>query len=181
MPAKVILRSDFDALQLRQFANRSSDTRQTCRLLALAAVYDGMSRGEAAKVGGMDRQTLRDWVHRFNDLGPDGLVNSRGPKRKRRLSEAQLQALAEIVETGPDPEVDGVVRWRRVDLQRLIEKRFKVVYCERTISKLLASLGFSHISARPQHPGQDEAVMAAFKKTSPIRLRPTPQIFLPVK
>ena len=117
----------------------------------------------------------------FNDLGPDGLVNSRGPKRKRRLSEAQLQALAEIVETGPDPEVDGVVRWRRVDLQRLIEKRFKVVYCERTISKLLASLGFSHISARPQHPGHDEAVMAAFKKTSPIRLRPTPQTFLPVK
>ena len=83
MPAKVTLRSDFDALQLRQFAKRSSDTRQTCRLLALAAVYDGMSRGEAAKVGGMDRQTLRDWVHRFNDLGPDGLVNSRGPKRKR--------------------------------------------------------------------------------------------------
>ena len=74
MPAKVILRSDFDALQLRQFAKRSSDTRQTCRLLALAAVYDGMSRWEAAKVGGMDRQTLRDWVHRFNDLGPDGLV-----------------------------------------------------------------------------------------------------------
>ena len=111
----------------------------------------------------------------------DGLVNSRGPKRKtRRVSEAQLQALAEIVETGPDPEVDGVVRWRRVDLQRLIEKRFKVVR-ERTISKLLASLGFSHISARPQHPGQDEAVMAAFKKTSPIRLRPTPQTFLPVK
>ena len=94
------------------------------------------------------------------------MVNSRGPKRKRRLSEAQLQALAEIVETGPDPEVDGVVRWRRVDLQRLIEKRFKVVYCERTISKL--SLG----------AGQDEAVMAAFKKTSPIRLRPTPQTFL---
>ena len=101
MPAKVTLRSDFDALQLRQFAKRSSDTRQTCRLLALAAVYDGMSRGEAAKVGGMDRQTLRDWVHRFNDLGPDGLVNSRGPKRKRRLSEAQLQALAEIVEPAP--------------------------------------------------------------------------------
>ena len=72
MPAKVTLRSDFDALQLRQFAKRSSDTRQTCRLLALAAVYDGMSRGEAAKVGGMDRQTLRDWVHRFNDRVPMG-------------------------------------------------------------------------------------------------------------
>ena len=77
--SKVTLRSDFDALQLRQFAKRSSDTRQTCRLLALAAVYDGMSRGEAAKVGGMDRQTLRDWVHRFNDLGPDGLVNPGSP------------------------------------------------------------------------------------------------------
>ena len=114
----------------------------------------------------MDRQTLRDWVHRFNEEGPDGLTNRLGPKRKRRLSEAQMKELAEIVETGADPRIDGVVRWRRVDLKRVIEQRFGVVYCERTVSKLLVALGFSYMSARPQHPKQDERIIAAFKKTS---------------
>jgi transposase len=80
----------------------------------------------------MDRQTPRDWVHRFNEDGPDGLTNRMGAKRRRRLSEEQMQALAKIVETGPDPAVDGVVRWRRIDLKRVIEDRFGVVYCERT-------------------------------------------------
>ncbi len=171
MPASVQLRTDFDASNLRLFAKRCSDTRQTRRLLALAAVYDGMNRGEAARIGGMDRQTLRDWVHRFNDEGPDGLTNRKGAGRTRYLSDAQMEELGEIVETGPDPAVDGVVRWRRIDLQRVIEERFGVVYSERTISSLLADLGFVHISARPQHPKQDKRIVEAFKKTSPIRCR----------
>lgn len=171
MSAKIALRSDFDAAQLRSLAKVCSDPRQTRRLLALAGVYDGMSRADAAKVGGMDRQTLRDWVHRFNEAGPDGLTNRRGEARQRRLNEAQMKQLAEIVETGPDRAVDGVVRWRRVDLKRVIEQRFGVVYNERTISKLLAALGFSHMSARPQHPKQNAKVIAAFKKTSPTRLQ----------
>ena len=131
MSAKIALRPDFDATQLRTLSKGCSDPRQTRRLLALAAVYDGMSRADAAKVGGMDRQTLRDWVHRFNEHGPDGLTNRRGQARRRRLSEAQMKELAETVETGPDPAVDGVVRWRRVDLKQVIEERFGVVYCER--------------------------------------------------
>jgi len=166
MSAKIALRPDFSAQQLRKLAQRCSDSRQTRRLLALAAVYDGMSRAEASKIGGMDRQTLRDWVHRFNEEGPDGLTNRLGRKRKRRLSEVQMKELAEIVETGTDPSIDGVVRWRRVDLKRVIEERFGVVYCERTVSKLLVAMGFSHMSARPQHPKQDERVIEAFKKTS---------------
>lgn len=137
--------------------------------MALAAVYDGMSRADAAKVGGMDRQTLRDWAHRFNGEGPDGLTNRAGAGRPRRLTHTQMQELSEIVETGPDPVVDGVVRWRRVDLQRVIEQRFGVVYSERAISDLLAALRFSHISTRPQHPKQDERVIEAFKKISPAR------------
>jgi len=165
----VPIRSDFDAAALRRIAKRCTDNRQIRRLLALAAVYDGMNRTEAARVGGMDRQTLRDWVHRFNEAGPDGLRDRKGPARRRRLTEAQMRELADLVETGPDPEVDGVVRWRRIDLQRLIEERFGVTYNERTISKLLAALGFSHMSARPQHPAQDERVIEAFKKTSPTR------------
>ena len=128
-----------------------------------------MSRADAAQIGGMDRQTLRDWVHRFNAEGPDGLTDRPRPGRDCWLSEAQMSELAGIVETGPDPAVDGVVRWRRVDLQRVIEERFGVVYSERAISSLLARLAFSHISGRPQHPGQDARVIATFKKTSPAR------------
>ena len=163
-------RDDYDAAELRALAKRSRDVRQARRLLALAAVYDGMSRAEAARVGGMDRQTLRDWAHRFNAEGPEGLRNRAGAGRRRRLSEARMQELAEIVETGPDPKVDGVVRWRRIDLKRVIEERFGVTYSERAISDLLARLAFSYISGRPQHPRQDERVLEAFKKTSHARL-----------
>jgi transposase len=117
----------------------------------------------------MDRQTLRDWVHRFNARGPDGLLDgwSKGPEP--RLSAAQRAELAELVETGPDRIVHGVVRWRRIDLQQVIRERFGVAYHERTVGKLLKTLGFSHISARPRHPKQDERTIEAFKKTG---LRP---------
>ena len=127
MPAKIVLRPDFDAIGLRRLAKRCSETRQTRRLLALAAVYDGLSRADAAKIGSMDRQTLRDWVHRFNANGPDGLINHTGPKRKRRLSEVQMEELAQLVETGPDRAANGVLRWRRMDLKQVIEDRFGVV------------------------------------------------------
>ncbi len=133
MPASVPLRRDFDARHLRKLASRCKDARQSRRLLSLAAVYDGMSRGEAARIGGMDRQTLRDWVHRFNEEGPDGLTNRKGAGRTRYLSDVQMKELGEIVETGPDPAVDGVVRWRRIDLKRVIEARFGVIYSERGI------------------------------------------------
>lgn len=173
MPSTVQLRDDYDAAHLRVLAKRSRDPRQIRRLLALAAVYDGMSRADAAKVGGMNRQTLRDWAHRFNEDGPKGLTDRPRAGRPRQLTDAQMEELAEIVETGPDPAVDGVVRWRRVDLKRVIEDRFAVVYAERTISDLLAELSFSHISGRPQHPRQDPQVLDAFKKTSLARSRPT--------
>ena len=173
MTVCIALRNDYDGGELRRLAKRCRDPRQVRRLLALAAAYDGMSRAEAAKVGGMDRQTLRDWAHRFNEGGPEGLANRAGAGRRRLLSDEQMSELSEIVETGPDPEVDGVVRWRRIDLKRVIEERFGVIYSERTISDLLAALSFSHISGRPQHPGQDSQVIEAFKKTFPARLQPT--------
>ena len=166
MPASVPLRRDFDARHLRKLASRCKDARQSRRLLSLAAVYDGMSRGEAARIGGMDRQTLRDWVHRFTEEGPDGLTNRKGAGRTRYLSDVQMKELGEIVETGPDPAVDGVVRWRRIDLKRVIEARFGVIYSERGISRLLGELGFAYISARPQHPRQDKRIIEAFKKNT---------------
>jgi transposase len=169
MPAAIDVRDDFTASELRKLAAGAKDANQGRRLLALAAVCDGMSRADAAKIGGMDRQTLRDWVHRFNAEGPDGLENRSAPGRACWLSPEQMRELAEIVETGPDPETDGVVRWRRIDLGRVIEDRFGVVYAERSISRLLAELGFVHISARPQHPAQNPKVIDAYKKTSPER------------
>ena len=134
-------------------------------------MLDGMNRTEAARIGGIDRQTLRDWVHRFNDRGPEGLKDDWVRDKPRRLDAAQQAELATIVETGPDRAVHGVVRWRRVDLQTLVAERFGVQHHERTIGKLLKVLGFSHVSARPRHPGQDGEVIQAFRKTSRVRLR----------
>ena len=173
MASSVELRDDYDAAELRSLAKRSRDPCQIRRLLALAAVYGGMSRSEAARVGGMDRQTLRDWAHRFNSEGPEGLRDRPRAGRPRHLTEAQMGELAEIVESGPDPVRDGVIRWRRIDLKRVIEERFGVVYSERAISDLLARLSFSYISGRPRHPRQDERVLEGFKKTSRARSRPT--------
>jgi len=173
MPSTVQLRDDYDAAVLRSLAKRSRDPRQIRRLLALAAVYSGMSRADAARVGGMDRQTLRDWAHRFNADGPQGLTDRPRGGRPRRLSDAQMEELAEIVETGPDPAMHGVIRWRRIDLKRVIEERFGVVYSERAVSDLLARLSFSYISGRPQHPRQDQRVLDGFKKTSRARSQPT--------
>lgn len=172
-PSRIALREDYDAEALRRLARRSRDNRQTRRLLALAAVYDGMSREAAATVGGMDRQTLRDWVHRFNAEGPEGLTDRPRSGMPRWLSPAQMRELAEIVETGPDLAVDGVVRWRRVDLRRVIEERFGILYSERGVGELLKVLSFSYISGRPKHPGQDTPVLEAFKKTSRARSMPT--------
>jgi transposase len=173
MPAALPLRCDFDGQRLRKLARRCSDSNQSRRLLSLAAVYDGMNRTDAARIGGMDRQTLRHWVLRFNRDGPDGLFDRWSSGPARRLSDDQLQELATIVETGPDVHTDGVVRWRRVDLQAVIKARFGVEYGARWVSQILHDLGFSHMSARPQHPKQNVRVIEAFKKTSPTRLAPT--------
>ena len=169
MAGMLKIRTDFSASELRRLAAGSKDANQSRRRLSLAADLDGMSREDAAQIGGMDRQTLRDWVHRFNAQGPDGLTDIRSKGHPPRLAPGQLAALAEIVETGPDREKDGVVRWRRIDLKRVVEERFGVIYHERTIGKILKMLGFSHISARPRHPGQKAETIAAFKKTSRTR------------
>lgn len=169
MGSAVALRTDYSASELRQLARTTDDARQSSRLLSLAAVLDGMNRGDAARIGGMDRQTLRDWVHRFNAAGSDGLKDAWYGGPEPRLSLEQKTELVQIVETGPDPATDKVVRWRRVDLQKVISERFGVEYHERYVGALLHQLGFSHVSARPRHPGQDAKTIDAFKKTSRAR------------
>ncbi|WP_095090356.1 IS630 family transposase [Mesorhizobium sophorae] len=164
MGSAVRLRTDYSATELRRLARGSKDVRQSSRLLSIAAVLDGMSRADAGRIGGMDRQTLRDWVHRFNAAGPDGLVDHWSSGPPCRLSPQQNAELAAIVERGSDRAVDGVVRWRRIDLKRIIKERFGIDYDTRYVGKLLHKLGFSHMSARPHHPAQDAHIIEAFKK-----------------
>ena len=170
MATAVTVRADFSADELRRLAAASKHANQSRRLLSLAAVLDGMSRADAARIGGMDRQTLRDWVHRFNERGPEGLKDTWSKGHRPRLSAEQLAQLAEVVETGPDRAVHGVVRWRRVDLQQIVAERFGVAYHERTIGKILKQLGFSHVSARPRHPAKDERDRGGVQKNFPATL-----------
>ena len=172
-----ITRQDMTASQLRAAAAKTGDAGAARRMLAIALVLEGVDRKTAALSCGMDRQTLRDWVHRYNAEGVSGLTNRKAPGPRPRLSTAQKQELAALVESGPAPEVDGVVRWRRVDLKRKIEAMFGVEMHERTVSKQLAALGFVRLSVRPQHPKADPAAQEAFKKTSPSgsrRFSPSP-------
>jgi len=169
MPAAVGLRPDWDAKRVRAAAREVKPADQARRLLAIAAAYEGQDRSTAAKIGAMDPQRLRDWVRRFNEAGPDGLIDRKPAGAARRLSAAQEAELTALIETGPDFERDGVVRWRCVDLKHLILTRWKVAYHERTIGKLLRRLGLRHISARPRHLGQDPARIEEFKKTLPSR------------
>jgi transposase len=171
MATAVELKGDRSSEEFRQLAARAKDANQARRLLALAAIRDGKSRAEAARVGGMDRQTLRDWVHAVNARGPDGLINRKAPGRKPKLTAEQKEEVRAIVDNGPDPEVDGVVRWRCVDLRGFIQKRLGVDLDEVSIGRLLKELGFAHVSARPRHPQQDQDAIEAFKKTFPTTWR----------
>lgn len=161
-----ITRRDLSAEALRGHARRCQDVQQACRLLALALVLEGASRAEAARAGGMDRQTLRDWVIRYNEAGVDGLHDLPRSGRPPRLNAVHLAELARLVEEGPDIAVHGVVRWRCVDLQAEIKARFDVDLSERQVGRILGQLKFTRLSVRPRHPQTDEAEQQAFKKTS---------------
>lgn len=166
--ALAITRSDLSAEDLRREARRTKDPDQARRLLAIALVLEGASRTEAARSAGMDRQTLRDWVIRYNEEGVTGLCDRPRPGRPPRLGAAQLAELKQLVEDGPEVSVHGVVRWRCVDLQAQIKERFDVEVSERHVGRLLRRLAFTRLSVRPRHPQVDEAAQAAFKKTSPL-------------
>lgn len=164
--AVAIIRTELSGRELRVAAAKAKDANAARRMLAIALVLEGVDRKTAAESCGMDRQTLRDWVHRYNAEGMEGLSNRRSAGPTPRLSPAQKAELARMVCEGPDPTVDGVVRWRRVDLQRRIDERFGVTMHERTVGKQLAALGFRRLSVRPQHPKSDPEAQEAFKKTS---------------
>ncbi len=167
MSAAIPLRDDFDGPALRALAKGSKDANQTRRLLCLALIYEGGRRGEAAALGGVGLQIIRDWVFRFNAEGPDGLTDRKPSGASPKLTDVQRQALCAIVESGPIPAIHGVVRWRLKDLVQWLWEEFRVSLDESTVSRELKALGFVKISARPRHRAQNEFVSEDFKKVSP--------------
>jgi transposase len=163
------LRSDYDAGRVRAAARESKNANQVRRLLALAAIYDGAPRAEAAEIGGVTRQIIRDWVLKFNANGPDGLIDRKAPGQPSRLNETHRAALAAAIESGPLPAVHGVVRWRIIDLCQWLWDEFRVSVSKQTLGRELRAMRYRKLSARPRHHGQAEGAIEAFKKISPRR------------
>jgi transposase len=162
----ILLRTDFDASQLRTHAKQAKDAAQARRLLALAAVYDGATRTEAAKLGSVTLQIVRDWVLRFNVDGLPGLVDRKAPGQPSRLRNVHRAALAAAIERGPDPLVHGVVRWRVIDLCQWLWEEFRVCIAKSTLSRELRTMGYRKLTARPRHHAQPEGAIEDFKKVS---------------
>lgn len=165
--AVTITRTDHTAGELRVLAAKSTDAAQVRRLLALALILEGQSRHAAARQAGMDRQTLRGWVHRYNADGVPGLLSIRSGGHPASLSDTQMAELKELTIKGPDLEKNNVVRWRCVDLRDEVARRFSVTVTERTIGRWLRGLELTRLQPRPFHPKKDAAAQEAFKKTSP--------------
>lgn len=170
----IALRADYDAQMTRAAAKRSKDGPQARRLLALAAIYDGATRTAAAEIGGVTVQIVRDWVIKFNALGPDGLIDRKAPGQRPRLNDAHRSALAVVIESGPTPAVHGVVRWRIVDLCQWLFEEFRVSVSKQTLSRELRGMGYRKLSARPRHHAQREGAIEDFKKPSRPLWRKSP-------
>src|SRR3954469_8731672 len=167
MSAAIALRADFTACDLRRLARSTPDATPARRLLALAAIYDGGSRSEAARTGGVGLQIVRDWVMRFNAEGPDGLIDRKAPGPTPRLNEEHRTALAAAIESGPIPAIHGVVRWRLIDLCQWLWEEHRVTLAKQTMSREVRALGYRKLSARPRHHAQAEDAVGNFKKPFP--------------
>jgi transposase len=175
MASAIRLRTDFESDTVRRLARNSRDADQTRRLLTLALIYDGGSRSDAARFASVTLQIIRDWVVKFNDLGPDGLIDRKAPGPSPKLKPEQWHRLSELVDSGPYPAVDGVVRWRLVDLAQWVFEEFRVTISVQCLSANLRKMGYRKLSARPRHHAQDKDAIPAFKKTSPKSWRKSKQ------
>lgn len=165
------IRKDYTAGDLRHLARQSRDADWSRRLLALSIIYEGGSRSQAASIGGVGLQIVRDWVERFNLHGPDGLRTGKAKGREPLLNEQQRQALADIIERGPVPDLDGVVRWRLVDLVQWLWQEHRISASRQTLGRTLRAMGYRKLSARPKHHEQNPQAIEDFKKTSPPQWR----------
>ena len=166
MAIPVSLRGDFKASQLRAVARKTKDGPQARRLLTLAAIYDGATRTEAAKIGGVTLQIIPDWVMRFNARGASGLLDGKSPGQPTRLNDVQRQAIVRMIESGPIPAIHGVVRWRLIDLSQWVYEEFRITVAKQTLSRELRAMGYRKLSARPRHHAQAEGAIEDFKKSS---------------
>ena len=163
--AALKIRRDRTPVSLRKLAKAESDARIARRMLAIASALDGMSREGAAQAAGMDRQTLRDWVLRYNEHGLDGLADRARDGRPPKLAPEETAELLRIVYAGSDPEVSGISAFTREDLVRLCEERFGKRLHASSMGRILRNLGLSRQKARQSHPQKDLAAQAAFKKS----------------
>lgn len=163
----IALRGDYDASALRAAARGTKHAAQARRLLSLAAIYEGASRTEAARIGGVTLPIVRDWVLKFNAQGPAGLIDRKPPGQPPRLKPEHRAALAAMIESGPIPAIHGVVRWRQIDLCQWLWEEFRVQVDRRTLGREMRVLGFRKLSARPRHHAQAEGAIEHFKKVSP--------------
>src|SRR5258708_13379015 len=163
------LRADFDAQMVRSSARRSKDGPQARRVLALAAIYEGATRTQAARIGGVTLQIVRDWVLKFNAQGPEGLIDRKPPGQPSRLNDTHRAALAAIIASGPIPAVHGVVRWRVVGLCQWVFEEFRVVAPKQTLSRQLRAMGYRKLSAPPPPHAPASAPTRPFKNPSPPR------------
>jgi transposase len=147
MPAPIDVLRNFTSDQLREIAEQLPDRSHARRVRAIAAILDGKTRAEAASIGGMERQTLRDWGHRFNTEGPDGLKNLRPTGRPPKLTPSQRRELAVIIANGPDAHGLGVSRWRLADVVRVIRDRFGVEHDEVSVGRIMKKLGYVYNGA----------------------------------
>src|SRR5271156_6582844 len=170
MAAPVLLRGDFDGPMLRALVLAEKAGSVTRRLLSLFTIFFGGSRGDAARLGGVGLQTIRDWVLRFNRRGPDGLIDGKSTGHPSKLNDDQRRALVALVEAGPTPAIHGVVRWRLIDLAQWVFEEYRISVTKQILSRELRALGYRKLSARPRHHEHDEAVVAALKKKSQTSL-----------
>lgn len=175
----VLLRTDFSATDLRELARSTKDATQARRLLALAAIYDGSTRSEAAMIAAVTVQIIRDWVVRFNAEGPVGLVNRKAPGKAPKLNTRQREELCRLVERGPIPSVDGVVRWRLKDLAWWVYQEYRISIDESTLGRMLKTMGYARLSARPRHHARNELLAEDFKKHSPRKSPRSGKTWLP--
>lgn len=151
----ISLREDFDGEGLRRLSRQSKDAAQVRRLLALALIYDGGSRSDAARLGNVTLQIIRDWVMRFNERGPQGLIDGKAPGQQSSY-------------------LDGVVRWRQCDLAQWLWEEFRVSVSEQTLSREVRAMGYRKLAARPKHHAQDPQAIEDFKKVSPPQWQKSP-------
>lgn len=160
------IRDDMTSEQVRRLARRARDPRVARRLLAIANALDGMSRATAAKLAGMDRQTLRDWVIRYNEHGVDGLGDRWGAGRPTAVSEGQLAAVKAAILQAACRSGDTKPAFRIVDVAAIIEERTGVRYSVSGAHRLMRTMGLSYQKSRPSHPKANPAARERFKKLS---------------